>query len=165
MILRRIAIGSSLLASLAMAGCAGEKGDGMNDDPLVGNWSNDTCYGSEMVPEGIESCSTELNLKDDLEVELVTEEVSLPATEKLPGCTTTRRITGQRWSTDHATNTLTITGTGNATLERKGCVHEEDNRAAEPTGDIELRPGKMKYELRGDSLKILDGSLAGTYSR
>lgn len=161
--LHPVAIGFSLLSMFSVLGC--EQGDIASDDPLAGTWSNDACFGSSTMPEDVESCSTEITLANDLDVELKAEQLSLAATAMNPGCTTTRRITGQKWSTNHETDTLTITGRGNATIERSGCVKAEDNLEAEPTSDIALRPGDMRYELDGDTLSVLSGSLSGTYTR
>jgi hypothetical protein len=61
---------------------------------------------------------TELTLGDDLTVELKAEWRSLAATSTNPGCPTTKLITGQQWSTDHATTTFTLKGNGTATVER-----------------------------------------------
>ena len=166
MLLHRMAIGSALLSMLALVGCPeGATGDGGKEDPIAGKWTSDTCYGGGATLANVESCSVELDLQSDLNLDLNAAWVSLPATEEYPGCTTTRHVTGLKWHTDHKTSTLTVTGTANATLERTGCVKEEDNLKAEPTQDIEVRPGDMTYELKGDTLTILSGSLKGTYTR
>ncbi len=166
MILHRMAIGSLVLSMLALLGCEnGAIGDGGKEDPIAGKWTSDACHGGGATLANIESCSVELDLQSDLDLELKADWVSLPATEERPGCTTTRRVTGLKWHTDHKAGTLTVTGMGNATIERTGCVKAEDNLKAEPTQDIEVRPGDMAYELKGDTLTILSGSLQGTYAR
>lgn len=166
MILHRMAIGSLVLSMLALLGCEnGAIGDGGKEDPIAGKWTSDACYGGGATLANIESCSVELDLQSDLDLELKADWVSLPATEERPGCTTTRRVTGLKWHTDHKAGTLTVTGMANATIERTGCVKAEDNLKAEPAQDIEVRPGDMTYELKGDTLTILSGSLQGTYAR
>jgi len=154
-------LGLSLLSLLAMAGC----GDSAEDDPLAGTWSNTGCFGSATKPADVESCSTELTLGDDLTVELKAEWVSLSATATNPGCTTTRMVTGQQWSTEHATDTFTLTGNGAATVERSGCVNDMDDMAATATTDISVPTGDATYTISGDSLSVKSGSLQGTYTR
>jgi hypothetical protein len=159
--IRQIALGFSLLSASAMLGC----GNGVEDDPLAGEWSNDKCFGSASKPADVESCAVALSLTDALEVELDATWISLAATETNPGCTTTRSVTGQVWSADHATNTMTVSGKGVSTLGRTDCVIEEDNLEAEETTDISLIAGEAVYEINSDSLTILSGSLKGTYTR
>lgn len=161
--LHPIAIGISLLSISAMLGCG--KGTSATEDPLTGTWQNDACFGSPSKPSDIESCSVEVAFLKSLDFQLTARWISLAATAVNPGCTTTRRITGQTWSTNHEAGTLTLIGRGDATLERSACVDEKDNVPPEPTTDIEARPGDMSYEVGEDTLRILTGSLQGTYQR
>ena len=156
-----ISIGLSLVSLFAMAGC----GNGVEDDPLAGTWSNTGCYGSTSKPADVESCTTELTLGDDLNVELRAEWISLAATATNPGCTTTRLITGQQWSAEHETDTLTVTGEGVATIERTSCVNDDDNMDAAPTSDVSIPNGKTIYVLSGDTLTVKSGLLTGIYTR
>jgi hypothetical protein len=158
---QQIAIGFSLLSTFALLGC----GNGVTADPLAGNWSNDGCFGSSSMPADVESCSVALALTSELDVQLDATWISQAATDTNPGCTTTRSITGQEWSTDHATNTMTLTGKGEATIARTDCVKPEDNLAAMATTDIEMPSGDARYEINGDALTILSGALKGTYNR
>jgi hypothetical protein len=158
---QKISFFFSILSAFAIAGC----GNGVEADPLAGDWTSDSCFGSSSMPADVESCSVALAFTDDLEVKLDATWISLAATETNPGCTTIRSVTGQEWSTDHATNTLTVTGKGKATIERKDCVKEEDNLAAIATSDIEVPAGDAKYEINTDTLTILSGALGGIYRR
>lgn len=158
----QIAISFSLLSAVAVLGCGG---NGVESDPLAGDWNNDACFGQSSMPADVESCSVALALTSDLELRVDATWISLAATETNPGCTTTRSVTGQEWFTDHATNTLTVTGKGEATIERTDCVKEEDNLAATATSDIEMASGDAKYEINSDTLTILSGALEGTYKR
>jgi hypothetical protein len=157
----KITIGFSLVSLLAVAGC----GSSADDDPLAGTWGNSTCFGEASKPADVESCSTELTFGDDLTVELMAEQVSLAATATNPGCTTTRRVTGQEWSTDHAAGTFTVTGNAAATIERSGCVNDADNMDATATSDIDLPGGDTRYTLSDDTLSVSSGALQGTYTR
>lgn len=159
--IRQIALGFSLLSASAMVGC----GNGVEGDPLAAEWTNDKCFGSASMPSDVESCAVSLTLGDDLSVQLDATWISLAATETNPGCTTTRSVTGQVWSSDHATNTLTISGTGVATIARADCVIPEDNFEAKETTEIALVAGEAVYEINSDSLTIQSGSLKGTYNR
>jgi hypothetical protein len=156
-------IGVSILSTFSMLGCG--RGTGATDDPLAGTWRNDACFGSSSKPADVERCAVALTFTNGLGVELEAKWISLAATAMNPGCTTTRRVTGQKWSTNHATQTLTVTGTGNATIERSHCVNAEDKSDAIPTSDIEIRPGDMSYELDDGTLRVFTGDLRGTYSR
>jgi hypothetical protein len=163
--LTQMALGLSLgcLAVLAGAGCGGSG----PDDPLTGTWRNTTCFGSSSTPPDIAKCTVALTFTDDLDVELTAEWMSLPATSMYPRCTTTRRVTGQQWSTKHASTseTLAVTGNGTSTIERADCINEEDNMTAKPTEDISIPSGDTKYQISNGKLTILSGDLAGTYAR
>lgn len=161
--LHPMAIASSTLSIFLALGCEG--GGSATEDPLAGKWGNEACYGSASTPPDVERCSVALTLTNALGVELEATWTSLAATATNPGCTTTRRVTGQTWSTDHAEHTLTVSGNGKATMERSGCVNATDNLEVRPTSDIVIRPGQMSYELDGDTLRVLTGSLRGTYTR
>jgi hypothetical protein len=154
-------IGFSLVSLIAMAGC----GNGVEDDPLAGTWSNTDCYGVSSKPADIESCNTELTFGNDLTIELTAERISLAATSITPGCTTTRLVTGQQWSTDHGRDTFTVTGDGAATIERTNCVNEADNMEATATTDVSIPNGDSIYTLSGDTLSVKSGLLAGAYTR
>lgn len=154
-------VGFSLVSVLAIAGC----GSSADDDPLAGTWSNTSCYGASSKPADVESCTIDLTFDDDLAVELKAEWISLAATSTNPGCTTTKLVTGQEWSTDHARNTFTVTGSGEATMERTKCVNETDDMAPVATSDISIPQGETTYSLTGDTLTVLSGSLSGTYTR
>jgi hypothetical protein len=158
--LNKITIGFSLVSLIAMAGC----GNGV-DDPLAGTWSNTDCYGVSSKPADIESCNTELIFGNDLTLELTAERISLAATATTPGCTTTRLITGQKWSTDHARDTFTVTGDGATTIERTNCVNETDNMDAVDTTDVSISDGAATYTLSDNTLSVKSGSLTGTYIR
>lgn len=157
----KIILGFSLLSLIAIAGC----GSSAEDDPLTGTWSNTTCYGVASKPADIESCNTELTFEPDLDIELTAEQISLAATATNPGCTTTRLVTGQQWSTNHATETFTVTGNGSATIERTNCIHEEDNMDATATTDVSIPGGESTYTLSDDTLTIRTGLLEGIYTR
>jgi hypothetical protein len=154
--------GLSFAAIFAVAGCGGSP-----DDPLSGTWRNETCFGSSVTPPDIEKCTVALTFTNDLEIEVMAEWVSLPATADHPGCTTTKLVTGQTWSTRHATDVeiLNVKGSGTATVERYDCVKDEDNMDTRATSDIEIPPGDMSYQISDDKLTILSGTLAGTYTR
>lgn len=156
----KIALGFSFVSGLAMVGC----GNGVDDDPLAGTWSNTNCFG-ESKPADIESCNTELTFTNDLDIELRATWISLAATATNPGCTTTMMVTGQQWSAEHAADTFTVTGKGESTKERTECVNEEDNLEATATSDISIPDGDTEYTISGDTLTVKSGALAGTYSR
>jgi hypothetical protein len=161
MIRNGITIGLSFLSMLGMAAC----GSSASDDPLADSWSATSCYGSSSKPADVESCYTELTLGDDLTVELKAEQISLAATASNPGCTTTWRITGQQWSTDHVTETLTVTGKGATTVERAGCINEANDKEAAATSDLSIAEGSGTYTINENSLAIESGPLKGTYTR
>ncbi len=160
MIVARHFVGLTLLTLLASTGCR-------SSDPLAGTWANETCYGSASMPDDVESCEVALTFTDGLEVSLAAEWVSLPATADFPGCITTNVVSGQTWSTqpegDH--DVLTIDGAGTATTERNGCVNAEDNLEPTETTSIALAAGETDYELSGNVLTLLEGDLAGSYSK
>jgi hypothetical protein len=151
----------SLVSLLTITAC----GNGVDDDPLAGTWSNSGCFGAASKPADIESCNTELSFGNDLSIELKTETISLAATATNPGCTTTRLVTGQQWSTDHAEDTFTVTGSGTTTLERTNCVNDADNMPPTATTEINIPDGDTTYTLAEDTLSIMSGSLNGTYTR
>jgi len=157
----KIALGFSFGSVLAIAGC----GNGVADDPLVGTWSNASCFGSKSMPADIGSCSSELTFTSELDVQLKADWISLAATEMNPRCTTTKLVTGQQWSTEHEADTFTVTGNGEATVERTNCVHAEDNQAATATTDISIPDGDTKYAISGQTLSVQSGALEGTYVR
>jgi hypothetical protein len=156
-----IALGLSFMSLIAVAGC----GSSADDDPLTGTWSNSNCYGADSKPADIESCNTELTFGGDLEIELMAERISLAATATNPGCTTTRVITGQQWSTNHEEGTFSVDGSGSATIERTDCVNEADNMDESSTKDVSISAGEAEYTLSDDTLIVKSGSLAGTYTR
>lgn len=163
MMLPRMILGLSLCGALALAGCGTGSGA---DDPLTGSWSNATCYGSTSTPSDVASCSVTLSFTATLDVELTAAWISMPATAMYPGCTTTKRVSGQRWSTDAAspTATLTVTGDGGSTVERTSCVNAADNLAAMATTDISIPSGDTEYQIVDGKLTILSSNIAGTYS-
>jgi len=156
MFLDRMALGLSVAMIFAGVGCGGE-------DPLTATWSNANCFGSKGTPEGIKSCTTELTFTTDLAFSLEAKQFSEPATAKAPGCTTTRRVGGQTWSTEGTS--FTLAGTGKATTERSSCVNATDEFKAAPTTDIGVASGTSAYVITDKSLSISTGPLAGTYSR
>jgi hypothetical protein len=161
--LTQMVLGLSIGGALAVAGC----GNSGADDPMTGTWSNTTCFGSTSTPPDIASCRVELTFTPDLDIELKAEWVSLPATLTNPRCTTTKRVTGQQWSTKRATSSeiLAVTGQGTATVERATCINMEDDLMATSTSDISIPSGDTKYQISNDELTILSGPLAGTYTR
>ena len=163
MTLPRILLGLSVGALLALTGCGGTAS---GTDPLTGTWSNATCFGSTSTPSNISSCSVALSFTADLNMGLTAAWISMPATAMYPGCTTTKRVSGQLWSTDDAmpTETLTVTGVGDSTVERTGCVNAADDLEAMSTSDISIPSGETKYQIVDGKLTILSGSIAGTYS-
>ncbi len=156
MFLDRMALGLSVTMVLALAGCGG-------DDALTSSWSNSSCFGSKTTPEGIKECKTSLSFTDDLMFSVKAEQFSEPATATAPGCTTTREITGQTWSTDGTT--FTLEGTGKATMGRSSCVNATDELKAAPTTDIAVPTGGSGYVITDNSLTIATGPLAGTYTK
>jgi len=160
-----------LIALIALGGCkkdeTTETGTGATPDPLTGDWGSDICFGSAQKPADVESCKTTLSFSKDLDFTLEAEWVNLAATPEYPGCTTKKRVTGQKWATDHATNTLTLSGESRATMERTKCVNEKDNLQTAPTQDIAVAAGKYKYSVDddGDTLNIDSGPLRGAYKR
>lgn len=157
----RMFLGLSLVGALALTACGGTTAA----DPLTGTWSNTSCYGTSSTPVSIASCSVVVSFSADLNVDLTVAWVSMPATATYPGCTTTKRVTGQQWSTDSAlpTSTMTVTGAGAATVERTGCVNATDNMDATATSDISITSGDTEYQISGTTLTIMSGSVAGTY--
>lgn len=140
----------------AGVGCGG-------DDPLTGNWKNTACFGVKATPEGIASCSTQLKFTTDLAFTLEAKQFSEPATVKAPGCTTTRIVDSQTWSTDG--EVFTLAGAGKATMERSSCVNASDEFKAVATTDIGVVASSSGYVIVEDSLTIATGPLAGTYTR
>jgi hypothetical protein len=147
---------------LALAGCGGT-----DDDPLSGTWSNTACFGSESTPADISRCTTALTFTTDLGVEFKAEWFSLPATAMYPRCTTTRQVTGQTWSTEAvaSADTLTVTGSGRATIARANCVNMTDDLLATTTADIAIPTGDISYQINNRTLSIMSGTLTGTYTR
>ena len=80
-----------------------------------------------------------------------------------PGCTTTRSVDGQTWSTDG--DTFTLAGEGKATMERSSCVTASDEFKSMPTTSIAVKSGASGYVITDNSLTIATGALAGTYTR
>jgi hypothetical protein len=157
----KLAIGFSIVSVLAIAGC----GNGVSDDPLAGSWSNTNCFGASSKPADIESCSSELTFSNELDIELKATWISLAATAMTPGCTTTRLVTGQQWSTEHEAGTFTVTGSGASTIERTNCVNDEDNLNASATTDISIPGGEVTYVLKSETLTVQSSSLQGSYTR
>lgn len=151
-------LGLSLVSLLVASGCS-------SSDPLSGTWSNDTCFGSDAMPDDIESCEVALTFTDELDVSLAAEWVSLPATADYPGCITTKIVTGQSWSTDAGDNfdVLTIEGSGAATIERAGCVNADDDMDPQATTDISIPSGDIHYQISDGVLTILTSALQGAY--
>jgi hypothetical protein len=158
--LNKLALGLSLVSLFAITGCTDA-----SDDPLAGTWSNESCFGTTSKPADIESCTTELSFSGELDVNLEATWVSLAATATNPGCTTTKLVTGQEWSADHAEGTFNVEGTGDATVERTKCVNAGDNLNPTATSDIEIPDGDTSYTLSGDTLTVPSGTLKGTYTR
>jgi hypothetical protein len=151
-------LGLSLVGLIASTGCR-------SSDPLSGTWSNDTCFGTESTPDDIESCGVTLTFTDDLEMSLAAEWVSLPATADYPGCITTKRVTGQSWSTEAEADfdVLFVDGDGTATVERDGCVNAEDDMYPTATSGISIPSGEIEYQISDDVLTILTSDLQGAY--
>jgi hypothetical protein len=156
MILNRMMLGLSVALAFAAAGCGG-------DDPLTGTWTNTACFGVKATPEGIKSCSTELTFTADLAFSLKAKAFSEPATAMAPGCTTTRSVDGQTWSTDGTS--FTLEGDGKATTERSSCVNATDEFKSMATTDIAVASRASGYVITDNSLTISAGDLAGTYTR
>jgi hypothetical protein len=135
-------------------------------DPLVGTWSNDTCFGTATTPPDIEKCSVALTFNDGLEISLVAEWFTLPATAERPGCIITKEVTGQSWSTTARADfdVLHVDGTGEATVERHGCVYPEDDLDQTATSDLEIPSGDINYQISSGTLTVLTSDLAGTYA-
>jgi hypothetical protein len=148
-----------------LAGLAGCDGNGVASDPLAATWSNKSCFGSSSKPADIDSCSTTLTFGDDLSIMLEARWISLAATATTPGCTTLKMVQGQTWSTDHGANTFTVSGKGDATMERTSCVNAADNHVASPTTDIAIPLGDTSYEINANTLTVSSGALGGTYTR
>jgi hypothetical protein len=155
MFLNRMILGLSVTMALACAGCGG-------DDPLAATWSNSNCYGFKGTPEGIKSCTTALTFTNDLTFTLKAEQFSEPATATSPGCTTTRDVTGQTWSTDG--DAFTLDSAGKATQKRSSCVNAADEFDTKATTDIGVAAGTAAYVITDNSLTISAGPLAGTYT-
>jgi len=155
----------SALALVALAGCKNETSPSATEDPLTGDWNSTACYGSATKPEGVESCKTTLSFGKELDFEVTAQWVYPAAAEKQAGCVTTRRVTGQEWSTDHTKGTLKISGPAQATEERTDCVDEKDNQKAAPTTDVQSVSGESQYTVHGDTLTINSGKLRGSYTR
>ena len=139
----------------AGAGCGG-------DDPLTGTWSDATCFGAKTTPEGIKSCTTALTFTADLAFSLKAEQFSEPGTATAPGCTTTRTIEGQTWSTDGTA--FTLAGTGKAMMERSSCVNATDEFKPLATTELVAPSGGSEYVIDNKTLTIAKGPLAGTYT-
>lgn len=150
-----------LPVAFALSGCGG------SSDPLAGTWSNTTCYGSDTMPADIESCAVSLRFTDELTIELQADWLSMPATADYPGCTTTKLVTGQSWSTQEAKDydVLTIAGTGTPTIERTGCVYDADNMDPTDTTEISIPEGDVDYQISGDGLTVMTTSLEGSYTK
>jgi hypothetical protein len=158
----RIASVPSLLALFALAGC-----NTAAQDPLTGTWTNTTCFGSTSTPADISSCSVALSFTSGLDVSLTATWLSMPATAQYPGCTTTKRVTGQQWSTQSGQEgeILTVTGDGTATTARSGCVNATDDLAAMPVTGISIESGNTDYQISNGILTVTSGNLTGTYKK
>ncbi len=157
----KVILAFPLLSLLAMAAC----GTNATDDPLAGTWTNTQCFGTSTKPADVESCVTELTFTNGLEVTLKAQWIALAATATNPGCTTTKLVSGQEWSTSHADGTFTVTGEGSATVERSMCIHSADDASAAPTTDISIPSGDFDYTLSGNKLTITSGALQGVYTQ
>ena len=157
--LNRMTLRLSLGALLALSGCESSG----PDDPLTGTWSNTSCFGSTTTPADVEKCTTALTFTTGLDIELKAVWFSMPATATNPRCTTTREVTGQKWSTDAAT--FTVTGSGSATIKRTNCVNQTDDLSASPTSGISIPGGGARYQISNNTLTVLSGDLAGTYTK
>jgi len=160
----RIASASSLVLTLALAGCGSSTAPAPMD-PLTGAWTNATCFGSTSMAPDISSCSVTLTFTSSLDLSLTAAWLSRPATASYPGCTTTKRVTGQRWSTRvvRGMDVFTVTGTGTSTVERTGCVNATDDLGATPVTDISIDSGDIGYLLSNNELTVLSSNVAGTY--
>jgi hypothetical protein len=156
MFLNRMALGLSVAMVFAGVGCGG-------DDPLTGSWTNTACFGAKATPDGVKSCTTTLSFTNELAFSLKSEQFSEPATAVAPGCTTTRLVEGQSWSTDG--DTFTLAGGGKATLARSSCVNATDEFPATTTTDIAIPSAGSGYVITDNSLTIAAGLLAGTYTK
>lgn len=158
-----VSVSSLVAIVLSMTGC----GIGDSSDDLAGTWSNTTCYGSTSTPADIEECSVSLTFTDALTMELQADWLSLPATAEHPGCTTTKLVTGHTWSTleEKDYDVLAVAGEGTSTIERSGCVYDEDNMDPTGTSDISVPNGDVNYQISGDTLTILSSGLEGTYTQ
>jgi hypothetical protein len=152
-----------LVFALSLAALLPACGSSGADDPLTGSWSNTSCFGSSTIPADVDKCTTTLTFTTGLDIELRAEWFSKPATATNPGCTTTRQVVGQQWSTD--STTFTVTGSGTSTVERTKCVNETDNMAPVPTTDIAIPSGGTRYEISNGTLSILSGDLSGSYAK
>lgn len=153
-----------LFAALATAGCAV---NGPND-ALTGTWTNTSCFGATAMPADIQSCSITLAFGADLSVAMTDARQSQPATAQWPRCTTTRRVTGQQYSTSNGatnSNTMTITGSSTSTMERTGCANAADNSPPAADSVDSIAPGELNYEISANVLTIPTGPFAGHYSR
>jgi hypothetical protein len=150
-----------LFAMITLAACATDA----TDDPLAGTWKNTECFGTPTKPTDVESCTTEITFTNDLALDLKAEWVSLAATATNPGCTTTKRVSGQEWSTSHEDETFTVSGKASATVERSNCIQAADDSAAATTNDITIASGEIHYTLSGDTLTITSSGLQGVYTR
>lgn len=173
-------VGLSLLSALAFSALAGCDQDtttetssdtdtdanrGASPDPLTGDWKGENCFGSAQKPSEVESCSITLSFSKDLDFSMEAAWVNLAATQEYPGCTTTKRVTGQKWSTDHDKDTIHITGTSHATMERAKCVDPKDEVQTSSTDDISVPAGDYHYSIDGTTLNIDSGPLKGVYAR
>lgn len=161
MLIRTFALTTALVSILAIPGC----GNGVEDDPLAGSWSNTQCFGESSTPADIESCKTTITFANSLDLTVEIDWISRAATATTPGCTTTRLVTGQQWSTEQDVDTFTLTGKPAATIARSNCVNDADNADAKTTTEITIPNGDNRYSLSGDTLTIESGSLAGVYTR
>lgn len=156
---------ASFVAVFALAACA-PAANGPND-ALTGTWTNSTCFGSSSMPADVQSCSLTLVFGADLTLSLTDTRQSLPATAVYPRCTTTRRVSGQRYSTSDGIGPMrvTIMGDSSSTVERTGCVNSADNQAAmADTVDV-VPAGVLSYQLSANNLTISSGPLMGSFSR
>ncbi len=162
--INRTMLFAPLLALLGSGGCTI---NGPND-PLTGTWTNTSCYGSGSMPVDIQSCSLSLAFGADLSIVLTDQRQALPATLIYPRCTTTRRVSGQQYSTSNgasASMIVTVSGNGTSTVERTGCANPSDNAAPAPDSVDSIPNGGTTYEISASVLTIPTGPLAGHYSR
>jgi hypothetical protein len=119
------------------------------------------------MPANVQTCGVSLTFTAGLTFSLSATEQAPPASATTPRCLTTHTITGQTWSEGIKNNaqTLTIAGTGTATVNVTDCVHDSDDSSSTADTATAVVPGDMAYSINGNTLAISAGSLAGTYTK